>query len=224
MWASVRPAAIGNDPAAGRWLILATAILPVFAANFCYWLSVSGEHIPRCIVYLQGCTSVSAAGRYGVSYWLFKLLMLPQAVLLVAFWHRAEQRLAPVDARMARRMRIAGWLAALFLVLYLVFLGSSGDLYRLMRRYGVFVFFLGTLFAQIMATRLLARDATPPMRVVTVQRALLIIMGLLALAEMPLGTFGIANDRAENIIEWNFALLMQLWFLSWLTARRTTRG
>ena len=218
----MKTTSVGNDRSAGRGMVLATAILPVFAANFCYWLSVSGDYIPRCVVYLDGCTSVSAAGRYGASYWLFKLLMLPQAILLVVFWRYADRRLACVNPRLARRMRIAGWLAALFLVLYLVFLGSSGDLYRLMRRYGVFVFFLGTLVAQIMATRLLARDAKPPMRLVTVQRALLIIMGLLALAEMPLGTFGIANDRAENIIEWNFALLMQLWFLSWLAATRTT--
>lgn len=208
--------------AADRWLILATAVLPVFAANFCYWLSVAGDHIPRCVIYLEGCTSISATGRYGASYWLFKLLMLPQAVLLFMFWRHLEQRLSYLDSAGARRIRIVGLVAALFLVLYVVFLGSRGDFYHLMRRYGVFVFFLGTLIAQIMATRLLAREPDQPALLANVQRALLVLMGLLALAEVPLGTFGIGNDQAENIIEWNFALLMQCWFLSWLAARRAT--
>ena len=38
-------------------------------------------------------------------------------------------------------------------------------------------------------------------------------MLVLGLAEIPLGTFGLEDHQAENIIEWNFALLMQFWFL-----------
>lgn len=112
-------------------------------------------------------------------------------------------------------------IASAFLVLYTIFLGSSGDIYRLMRRYGVFVFFLGTFVAQIIATRRLAAVSADhrPRAILIVQRVLLGAMGVLALAEVPLGSFGLKDDVAENIIEWNFSLLMQFWFLTWLWVR-----
>lgn len=159
---------------------------------------------------------ISATGRYGVSYWLFKALMLPQAVLLIVFWRSLRIRFSLSDGRSSQRMYVAGLVAAVFLVLYLVFLGTTGDFYRLMRRYGVFVFFLGTLVAQVLATRLLARSDDDVQAAVITQRILLLLMGILALAEMLLGTFGLQDDVAENIIEWNFSLLMQCWFLTWL--------
>ena len=111
--------------------------------------------------------------------------------------------------------------ASAFLVLYTVFLGSSGDFYRLMRRYGVFVFFLGIFIAQIIATRRLAMINVEqrPRALLLVQCVLLGFMTVLGLAEVPLGTFGLKDDVAENIIEWNFSLLMQLWFLTWFRAR-----
>ena len=41
------------------------------------------------------------------------------------------------------------------------------------------------------------------------------------LIEAPLGRFQLADNRAENLIEWNFALLMERGFLAvcWLFIR-----
>lgn len=194
-------------------LVFVVAIIPILSVNANFLISSRADLIPDCFVYLEGCTSISATGRYGVSYWLFKVFMLPQALLLVVFW-RALSRVLPAPGP-RDALLIAGITGAVFLVLYTVFLGSQGDIYRLMRRYGVFVFFLGTLIAQIVATRRLRRSgmATRPLRV---QQAMLVVMLLLALAEVPLGTFGLQDDQAENVIEWNFSLAMQLWFASWL--------
>lgn len=197
-------------------LIVAVALLPIACVNINQWLSMSAGLVPSCIPYIEGCTSISATGRYGVSYWLFKLMMLPQSVLLWLFWRRLFEGFGSSSSQ-ARWMLRLGLTAALFLVLYTVFLGSSGDFYRLMRRYGVFVFFLGTFGAQILATLRYARSDTSSSRVVVaIQRVLLVAMLLLAIAEVPLGSFGLKDDVAENIIEWNFSLLMQCWFASWL--------
>lgn len=201
-------------------LTIITALLPVVAVNACYVIASQAGHVPVCLTYVDGCTSISATGRYGVTYWLFKLTMLPVSVLLVLFWSwLARERL------LGRAAYIAGITGAAFLVLYIVFLGTQGDVYRLMRRYGVFVYFLGTFIAQIAATRNLGRlpDRAAAARPLLAQRALLFVMLLLGLAEVPLGTFGMEDDRAENIIEWNFALLMQLWFLTWIAAQRAFR-
>ncbi|MEN7341524.1 MAG: hypothetical protein AAAFM81_01220 [Pseudomonadota bacterium] len=193
------------------WLALATALLPVIAVNVCYQLSTAAEFIPRCVTYLDGCTSISATGRHGVAYWVFKILMLPQCLLLVVFWRMLAKRL---EVRKAWWLRLT-YVASAFLAVYVIALGSEGDLYRLMRRYGVFVFFLGTFVTQITITGTRARLAIRPFGW-RFQQLLLIVMGFLAIAEVPLGSFGLEDDRAENIIEWNFSLLMQCWFLSWL--------
>ena len=194
---------------------MVTAALPVLCVLLNHWLSIRGGYIPDCIPYFEGCTSISSTGRHGVSYWLFKAMMLPQALLLFVFWRALEARFRESGSHGVWMLR-AGAAGALFLVLYTVFLGSSGDVYRLMRRYGVFVFFLGSLVAQVIATLRLAQlnDATARWPKV-VQQSLLVLMILLALAEVPLGQFGLADDAAENVIEWNFSLLMQLWFASW---------
>ncbi|MEL6199463.1 MAG: hypothetical protein AAFR09_04560 [Pseudomonadota bacterium] len=212
------PTTAGSPTAANsgfRWglLVFIVAVVPIVSVNTNYVISARADLIPDCFVYLDGCTSISATGRYGVSYWLFKAFMLPQALLLALFWRRLARGLPASGSRDA--LLIAGLVGAAFLVLYTVFLGSQGDVYRLMRRYGVFVFFLGTFIAQILATRRLARSALTR-RAQRFQQALLLLMGMLALAEIPLGTFGLQDDQAENVIEWNFSLAMQVWFASWL--------
>lgn len=206
-------------------LIVAVALLPIACVNINQWLSMSAALVPSCIPYIEGCTSISATGRYGVSYWLFKLMMLPQSVLLWLFWRRLFARFGSPSSQSRWMLRL-GLTAAVFLVVYTVFLGSSGDFYHLMRRYGVFVFFLGTFGAQILATLNYARSTIPSSRVVVaIQRVLLVAMMLLAIAEMPLGSFGVEDDVAENIIEWNFSLLMQCWFASWwFTVLRSRRA
>lgn len=202
------------------WVVVTVALLPIACVNLNQWLSIAGGFIPGCFPYVEGCTSISSTGRYGASYWIFKAMMLPQSLLLVVFWRRLEQWFSSRTDPGIWMLRLA-IVASAFLVLYTIFLGSSGDFYRLMRRYGVFVFFLGTFVAQIIATRRFAAISAErgPRPVLLVQRVLLGAMGVLALAEVPLGTFGLEDDVAENIIEWNFSLLMQFWFLTWLWVR-----
>lgn len=202
------------------WVVVTVALLPIACVNLNQWLSIAGGFIPGCFPYVEGCTSISSTGRYGASYWIFKAIMLPQSLLLVAFWRQLEHWFLARNDAGTWMLRLA-IIASAFLVLYTIFLGSSGDIYRLMRRYGVFVFFLGTFVAQIIATRRFAAISAErgPRPVLLVQRVLLGAMGVLALAEVPLGTFGLEDDVAENIIEWNFSLLMQFWFLTWLWVR-----
>ncbi|MEM7611524.1 MAG: hypothetical protein AAF270_07595 [Pseudomonadota bacterium] len=193
-------------------IILSVALLPILAVNLCFQLATTANLIPDCFVYVDGCTSISATGRYGTSYWVFKAMMLPQCVLLVLFWRALARYFADSGMRWIVNLT---YVASAFLVIYVLALGSEGDIYRLMRRYGVFVFFLGTFIAQIAVTKRYARRFLPS-AVFRLQVALLSIMLLFAIAEVPLGTFGLEDDRAENIIEWNFSLLMQCWFATWV--------
>ena len=69
-----------------NFLPLLTALLPALAINFCYLLAASQGHVPWCIPYLEGCTSISATGRQAPESYLFRALIIPTAVLLVFYW------------------------------------------------------------------------------------------------------------------------------------------
>ncbi|MEO1576596.1 MAG: hypothetical protein AAFU65_16745, partial [Pseudomonadota bacterium] len=178
----------------------------------CYVISAAAGVIPVCLTYLEGCTSISSTGRHGVGYVLFKLAMLPQAWLLFDFWSRYTAHLDPADAARATRVaRRAGQVGAVFLVIYVLTLGADTPLYAVMRRYGVFVFFIGTFVAMCCMSHWHWRRSAGAGST-RAFAALCAGMLLLGLAEIPLGKFGLADNQAENIIEWNFALLMQSWF------------
>jgi hypothetical protein len=211
-------------------LALAAALLPVIVVHACYALSVAAGHVPGCVPYLDGCTSISAAGRHGTAYFLFKAGMIPAAVLLAAYWVLARRwllGLGGADAAAARAMVALGVASAAFLVLYAVYLGSTGDFYGLMRRYGVTVHLSFAVMAQILLTRevlqlpVAARARLPAW----LPRAMLAVVGLslaLGLANVPLGVVLPDKDRAENAIEWNFALLMTGYYLLCWRAWRAT--
>jgi len=211
-------------------LALATAVLPLFVVNAAYLISIAGDHIPKCVPYLEGCTSVSAAGRYGLAYFFFKAGMIPAAVLLATFWYFCRRWLlilGDTDGRMVRAMVFAGFTSAAFLVLYTVFLGSDGEFYGLMRRYGVNIYFSFGYLAQLMLLgrlRVLKKAGLVnlPRGILTGKLVLLIVMLVLGLASIPMSDVFTDKHRPINIVEWNFsALMISYFFLTWHAWRIT---
>jgi hypothetical protein len=211
-------------------LAFATGLLPIVVVHACYALSVAGGHVPACVPYLAGCTSISAAGREGVAYFLFKGGMIPAAVLLAAYWVLARRwllALGSTDAAALGAMATIGVVAAAFLVLYAVFLGSAGEPYRLMRRYGATVHFAGSALAQLLLTRSLLRLsgtalAGMPRAVPRVKLAMAVALLALGLANIPIGWFMPEKDRVENAIEWTFAAVLAGYYLASGFAWRAT--
>jgi len=120
-----------------------------------------------------------------------------------------------------------GVIGAVFLGVYVTFLGSEGDFQRLMRRYGIYVFFAFTALAQLLTARdMLASAAKQDDR--RIRRHALIILWLCA-AMLAMGLTNVVlkailpdPDQAENVIEWNFAILMQAFFLvAWRSWKHT---
>ncbi|MGH8221600.1 MAG: hypothetical protein ACREQZ_01375, partial [Woeseiaceae bacterium] len=60
-----------------RLVPLATGLLPILAIHACYLLAVHYAALPACIPYFDGCTSISATGRYAPASYLFRAVMLP---------------------------------------------------------------------------------------------------------------------------------------------------
>ncbi|MGH8497067.1 MAG: hypothetical protein ACREVN_13125 [Gammaproteobacteria bacterium] len=214
-----------------RNLPLIVGLVPIVAINICYWLAAQNGSVPSCVPYLEGCTSVSATGRHPPASFLFRATMLPIATLIIVYWRlcAAWLKALGVAGRVrSRSLYAVGGTAGLFLILYVTFLGSEGDFYNLMRRYGITVFFGFNYLAQLLlAERMLqaaASTAAPPAlrRIGRVKLAICVVLMAIGLASIPVMNFVLEKDRIQNVMEWNFALLMFANFaLTWFAWRAT---
>lgn len=203
-----------------RFLPLVTGLLPMLAINLAFVLAVNDGDIVKCNPYWDGCASISATGRPEPSTFLFKAVMLPQSMILMAYWigcyfwiRSLEQTRRPLT----RWILVCGIISSLFLILYVTFLGSQGDFYQLMRRYGVTVYFSFTYLSQLfLVSRMYHLENTVPNLRLPLKRlklGLCIGLLLLGLVSIPVGNLMENKDAWQNVIEWNFAVLMQLYFV-----------
>jgi hypothetical protein len=148
--------------------------------------------------------------------------MITYGVLLIVFWIYAQQWLNLLYGHTTKIARIILWLGivgAIFLIIYIDFLGTTGEVNRFMRRYGIMIFFTFTPLAQILMLEqhyniLPSRpeDAIKP-GVLKFQLIVLLLMLIIAIISTTLEATQNKTYESENIVEWNFSLLMNMYFL-----------
>ncbi len=196
--------------------LLIIGLLPVCAVTAAYSLAVANDLVPGCNPFVDGCTSISATGRYAPASYIFKPAHLLQSVLLALLWFHLP-RVAPAKSRLLVVARICGLSGAAALVIYTLTLGSQTPLYEFMRRFGIYFFFLGTIVAQLLTTLWLRTPAAAGGQVLRPRVNALLVLALVPVA---LGVLNFAGkavledpDLMENRIEWSAALIMQSWFM-----------
>lgn len=207
-----------------RLLPLITGFAPILAAHMSYLIAIRYDVLAACIPYIEGCTSISATGRYPPASFLFKSVMMPEAILLAAYWLfsvawlRSLSRIAGRNDKAGTSIAVFGIVGAIFLIVYVTFLGTQGPVYDFMRRFGIYLYFLFSVIAQlILASKVLSLSSILRMpdvvRITRYQLAVAIIPFALGVLNLILKATLRDPDPAENIIEWIFALLMQSYFL-----------
>lgn len=145
--------------------------------------------------------------------------MLPQAAFLVITWHFAVMWLKSVqpEAKSGAAILVAGIVGAVALIAYVSYLASNDPFYEIMRRYGIYLYFLGTAVAQLTLTFSLERSR--------LRQAMIWIM----VTPFVLGIYNLVQknlvtelNSMENRIEWIVALLMQAWFVTLYLAWRNS--
>ncbi len=206
-----------------RALALWMAIVPLVTFNVCYLIAVAYDHVPACIPYLSGCTSVSSTGRMLPESLVFKAGMLSTVVVVALLWHRTANFLrsagqAPLGVNL---LRVLGMLAATSLMLYAVILGGKGDELRLLRRIGIDGFALSNFFIQITFIVLYR-----PMRIDATQKlfrwliVLCIALPLSLIAAEVAKAVGMPRRATNNIVAWNafvvvsayYAVVARIWW------------
>jgi len=205
-----------------RTLALIITILPLIISNVVYLLSAYEGFIPWCIPYIDGCTTISKAARSDNSIFIFRATMIAYGVLLIWFWIYVRQWLDQLYGYTSNIARIILWLGivgALFFIVYIDFLGTTGEVNRFMRRYGILIYFTCTPIAQILLLRqhynILPSLQENVIKPGVLQYQLIIIILILAIGIVS-GAMDATHTKtyeSENIVEWNIALLMQLYFL-----------
>jgi len=135
-----------------RALPLWAAALPLVTINICYLVAIGMHHLPACIPYISGCTSVSSTGRLPPESLIFRAGMLPLAVVVMLFWRRCSTflEIGGQSRIWLIAIRLSGVIAALSLLLYTVTLGFPGNAYQILRRTGIDGFALGNYIAQVL--------------------------------------------------------------------------
>lgn len=208
---------MGNRRTTPLWpLPLTAALLLLVATHLALWLSIQAGHVPACVPYWEGCTSISRAARHGLGNHLFRLLVIPCALLHGATWWLARHWLRERGNAATLWMQALGLFSASALAIYATFLGTEGEVYGFLRRYGVTVYFGFGFLAQL----LLMRRARALGRL---SPALLAGMAALCVAMLGLGVGNVIagalvaddvmRDRIENALEWQLGLLLVGWHL-----------
>ena len=215
-----------------RTLALIITILPLLASNAVYLLSAYEGLIPWCMPYIDGCTTISRAARSGNSIFIYRAAMIAYGVLLIWFWIYAQQWLNLLYGHTTKVSRIILWLGivgAIFLIVYIDFLGTTGEINRFMRRYGIMIFFTFTPLAQLLLlkqhyniSQSMPESAVRPStvkpftikpRALQYQLIVLLLMLIIAIISIILDLTQIKTYESENIVEWNFSLLLNLYFI-----------
>jgi hypothetical protein len=226
-----------TDPASARpafgwpaWpLPLLAGLLPLVATVVAYTLSVRLGLVEACNPFIDGCVSISRAARHGLPNHLFRALLLPAAALQALCWLLCGAWLRTLGAAPTRTLRALPWIgpaAAVFLVLYGTFLGTEGEAYRWMRRYGVVLYFGGTCIAMLIVSGAARGTALQARHVARALPALCMTLPLLGLANVfaPLLDADDATRSAlQNITEWWGALVFTLFFGAMAWMWRATR-
>ena len=191
-----------------RLLPLWAALLPLVTFNVSYLIAVAYEHVPSCITYLSGCTSVSSTGRLFPETVFFKSGMFSLAVVLLLLWYRTA---AFIEARV---LRVLASIMVAGLVTYAITLGMQGEIMEVLRRIGIRAFGFGTLLIQVLFVilyRPLRTDATRILfRWLVILCIALPLVGVISEVSKALGA---PRRPTNNIAAWNAFLVSSGYYL-----------
>ena len=176
--------------------------IPVLTVIISYFISSFGGFVDWCMPLIDGCTSISKVGRYGISFYLYKIFIIPSVILMIIFWYQVNKYIYKSNLLLFLSIT-----SCIFLIIYLFALGFDGKIYRFMREIGIFIYFILTPMCQTLLAFSISNNKI---------RSKFFLYALLCMYLVCVGAYllilPLDNSNYENVIEWNFALLIFLFF------------
>ena len=205
-----------------RSLAILVVILPLLASNGAYFLSAFEGFVPWCMPYIDGCTTISQAGRSGNTIFFYRAVVFTYSVLLMLFWLYSKNWLELLHGHTTNIARIIFWLGftgSIALLIYIDFLGTTGEINHFMRSTGAMLYFTLTPLAQSLMLyqhyKILRNKPEVSIKPKVLQYQLIIILILMLMIGVISILLVVTENityEIENIVEWNFSLLVNLYF------------
>jgi len=201
-------------------LAIFIVLLPLLASNGAFLLSAHHEFVPWCIPYVDGCSTISQAGRSGDTIFFYRALVFPYSVLLMLFWLYCVKWLDSVHGYRTKAAHVTFWLGlagSTGLLIYIDYLGTTGEVNELLRRTGAALYFILIPLAQSLLLyqhyQILRKkpENTIDSGVVRYQLIIVLLMLIVAVASVILVATGKDSYEIQNIVEWNFSLLINMY-------------
>lgn len=194
-------------------LAMICVLLPLCSVHLTWLIAASLGHLPFCLPYWSHCHSISATGRGYPEFFVFKALIIPTAVFMLAYWLLTYRWLIMISKGelKPKLLTILGLIACVALIIYAVTLGALGETYSLARRIGVVFYFAFSAFAHLL---LLSKLQTLNLVALGLQTRfhqlyrLCTVLVISAIASAGLGFLWEGWDAWENAYEWWFSLFM----------------
>jgi hypothetical protein len=203
-----------------RLLAIFIVILPLLASNGAFLLSADAGFVPWCVPYIDGCSTISQAGRSGDTLFYYRALVFPYAVFMMLFWLYSVKWLDFLHGYRTITARFTFWLGltgSIGLLIYIDYLGTTGDMNELLRRTGAALYFVLIPLAQCLLHyqhyQILRNkpENTLDSGVLRYQLIIVLLMLIVAVASIILVATGKDSYEIQNIVEWNFSLLINLY-------------
>jgi hypothetical protein len=220
-----------------RIIPLLAAFVPFFAVHATYLVAASHSLVDWCNPYIDSCTSISATGRHPPASSLFRAMMLPSSVFMMAYWWLNHTWLGELHRRAGKGpspanswMLWLGILACIGLILYVAVLGEAGEIWARQRRVGTVLFFSFTYLSQLLFYAQLRqlRKQLPTMPTSLLQCMLILCVALMATGVLTVVLQvwdEVRYETVEDAFEWVLALMLQSNFLlGYLVWRRAGWG
>lgn len=191
---------------------LFATLLPLLTIHVTYVVAAWEGYVEWCVPYWDACTSISATGRHGLGYFIFKGVMTPAVVLLALLWVINHRWLQSLGHAWGRGVGWLGVTAGVFLLVYVVSLGHVGNAFEVARRVGTIGYVGLTGIAQILLAGALWQSAHPLLarggRRLLQLSAVTLIVGVLSLVlqSMP----AVDYDAINYAFDWIIIVLLNV--------------
>ena len=205
-------------------LSLGLFIIPLATVLICLGVVIAFNIYEPCNPFINGCYTISRIGRSHPGVLIFKPMMLVTAILIIAysFEHIRIFKKFLISKIYLNLILLFSLVSTACLLIYILFLGIEGsEIWRFMRRGGIFIYITSLVFAQFfiaLSYKRLKDDyqvivSSKAIKVTFYHSCMIVIFGFV-LFFFTNRYFQLTTWNTRIIIEWNYFLFMNLFFLN----------
>ncbi len=199
-------------------------VIPSVTIFLCLGIATYLNILEICNPFISGCYSVSRVGRSYPAVLIFKPMMVITIVLMIVYFfeHYRIFKKFLINKIYLNLILLSGLISSFALFIYIIFLGIEGsEIWRFMRRGGIFIYIISLIISQflIVLTYLKIKnnyEVIVSSKIININFYfifLLIICGIILI--LLIDIFSLTTSwYIKNIIQWNYFLLMNLFFLN----------